>query len=602
MPLLDSKTAGPARLGFADEKDLDAFVDKLDQFERGDLSPEAWKQFRLVNGVYSQRQEGDAMMVRVKIPQGLLTADQLRALGEVAQRFSTGRGHITTRQNVQFHFVKLDDTSAVVAALGAAGLTTREACGNSVRNVTTCPFAGVSALEPFDVTPYAELVTRRLLRGPLSASLPRKFKIAFGGCCGTDCVGASFNDIGLLARWKDGRPGFRVTLAGGLSTLRRAGILAHEFAPAEEVLEIAEAVVRVFNRTGNRKRRDKARLKFVVERMGVEAFLAEYFKERELIREELGPRASGIGPRAGNYERGLPLPTTLPRNGDDELVLPATPPRVVAHPRPRAVRPGLDEWKASNVRAQKDPDCAAVTVRVLLGDLTAAQFRELAAIAEEFSEEREVRTTVDQNLVLRSVARAHLPALHAALDAIGLSQPGAGTVSDVVSCPGAFSCRLAVTQSRGMARELSTALHDAQVPGLHIKISGCPNGCGQHYVAGIGLQGSVRKLDGRAVPQYHLYLGGGFGAEAATFGRLAAKLPARRVPEAVKRLIALYTAEKAPGEAPEVFLARLAPARVSALLADLEALTSADATESDFVDLDEEKQFQVQLSEGECAS
>jgi sulfite reductase (NADPH) hemoprotein beta-component len=602
MPLLDSKTAGPARLGFADEKDLDAFVDKLDQFERGDLSPEAWKQFRLVNGVYSQRQEGDAMMVRVKIPQGLLTADQLRALGEVAQRFSTGRGHITTRQNVQFHFVKLDDTSAVVAALGAAGLTTREACGNSVRNVTTCPFAGVSALEPFDVTPYAELVTRRLLRGPLSASLPRKFKIAFGGCCGTDCVGASFNDIGLLARWKDGRPGFRVTLAGGLSTLRRAGILAHEFAPAEEVLEIAEAVVRVFNRTGNRKRRDKARLKFVVEQMGVEAFLAEYFKERELIREELGPRASGIGPRAGNYEGGLPLPTTLPRNGDDELVLPATPPRVVAHPRPRAVRPGLDEWKASNVRAQKDPDYAAVTVRVLLGDLTAAQFRELAAIAEEFSEEREVRTTVDQNLVLRSVARAHLPALHAALDAIGLSQPGAGTVSDVVSCPGAFSCRLAVTQSRGMARELSTALHDAQVPGLHIKISGCPNGCGQHYVAGIGLQGSVRKLDGRAVPQYHLYLGGGFGAEAATFGRLAAKLPARRVPEAVKRLIALYTAEKAPGEAPEVFLARLAPARVSALLADLEALTSADATESDFVDLDEEKQFQVQLSEGECAS
>jgi sulfite reductase (NADPH) hemoprotein beta-component len=588
MPLLDSKTAGPARLGFADEKDLDAFVDKLDQFERGDLSPEAWKQFRLVNGVYSQRQEGDAMMVRVKIPQGLLTADQLRALGEVAQRFSTGRGHITTRQNVQFHFVKLDDTSAVVAALGAAGLTTREACGNSVRNVTTCPFAGVSALEPFDVTPYAELVTRRLLRGPLSASLPRKFKIAFGGCCGTDCVGASFNDIGLLARWKDGRPGFRVTLAGGLSTLRRAGILAHEFASAEEVLEIADAVVRVFNRTGNRKRRDKARLKFVVEQMGVEAFLAEYFKERELIREELGPRASGLGPRDGSDERAFSLP--------------AAPPRVVAHPRPRAVRPGLDEWKASNVRAQKDPDYAAVTVRVLLGDLTAAQFRELAAIAEEFSEEREVRTTVDQNLVLRSVARAHLPALHAALDAIGLSQPGAGTVSDVVSCPGAFSCRLAVTQSRGMARELSTALHDAQVPGLHIKISGCPNGCGQHYVAGIGLQGSVRKLDGRAVPQYHLYLGGGFGAEAATFGRLAAKLPARRVPEAVKRLIALYTAEKAPGEAPEVFLARLAPARVSALLADLEALTSADATESDFVDLDEEKQFQVQLSEGECAS
>ena len=319
MPLLDSKTAGPTRLGFADEKDLDAFVDKLDQFERGELAPDAWKAFRLVNGVYSQRQEGDAMMVRVKIPQGLLTSAQLRVLGEVAQRWSTGRGHITTRQNVQFHFVKLADTADVVAALGNAGLTTREACGNAVRNVTTCPFAGASALEPFDATPYAEAVTRYLLRGPLSASLPRKFKIAFGGCCGTDCVGASFNDIGLLLREVDGKPGFRVTLAGGLSTLRRAGILAHEFAPAEEVLEIAEAVVRVFNRTGNRKRRDKARLKFVVETLGAEKFLSEYWKEREVIRAEGGAgwdrrlgypwdRPSSFSVvRAGTYSRRHPI-------------------------------------------------------------------------------------------------------------------------------------------------------------------------------------------------------------------------------------------------------------------------------------------------------
>src|SRR6267143_132322 len=186
VPLLDSKTLGPARLGFADEKDLDAFVSTLGQFERGEIAPDAWKAFRLVNGVYSQRQEGDAMMVRVKIPQGVLTAQQLRALGEVARRWSTGRGHITTRQNVQFHFVRLSDTATVVSALGAAGLTTREACGNAVRNVTACPFAGASALEPFDSTPYAEAVTRHLLRAPLSSSLPRKFKIAFGGCCGFD--------------------------------------------------------------------------------------------------------------------------------------------------------------------------------------------------------------------------------------------------------------------------------------------------------------------------------------------------------------------------------------------------------------------------------
>jgi sulfite reductase beta subunit-like hemoprotein len=580
MPLLDSKTLGPTRLGFADEKDLDAFVDKLDQFERGALAPDAWKVFRLVNGVYSQRQEGDAMMVRVKIPQGVLTPGQLRTLAEVAAHLSTGRGHITTRQNVQFHFVKLVDTASAVAELGAAGLTTREACGNSVRNVTTCPFAGASALEPFDSTPYAEAVTRLLLRGPLSASLPRKFKIAFGGCCGTDCAGASFNDIGFLARGKDGQPGFRVTIGGGLSTMRRAGILAHEFAPAEEVLEIAEAVVRVFNRTGDRQHRHKARLKFVIDKLGPEAFLEEYLRERQALRAEGGRPLTHLS---------APLP------------------RTPASPRLRAVHPGFQEWARTNSRDQRSPDHAAVTVRVPLGDLTAAQFGGLAALAEEFSEEREVRTTVEQNLVLRFVRRAHLASLHAALDELGLAQPGAQGLSDVTSCPGAFSCRLAVTQSRGMAAELTRALEarpelSAAAPSLSIKISGCPNGCGQHYVAGIGLQGSVRKVAGRAVPQYHLYLGGGFGAQDASFGRLAAKLPARRVAEAVARLVELYGREKSPGEAPEGFLGRLPPARVSALLADLEQLGPADAAADDFVDFGEQKPFEVQLSEGECAT
>ena len=555
MPLLDQKTLGPARLGFAEPKDLDAFVDKLEQFEKGELAPDAWKAFRLVNGVYSQRQDGDAMMVRCKIPQGVLTVEQLNALAHVAEKFSTGRGHITTRQNVQFHFVRLAESDEALAALAAAGLTTREACGNSVRNVTTCPFAGASAEEPFDVTPYAELVTRHLLRGPLSSSLPRKFKIAFGGCCGHDCVGASFNDIGLLARVEDGRKGFRVTLGGGLSTLRRAGILAHEFAPAEEILEIADAVVRLFNRTGDRQRRHKARLKFVVDKLGPEAFLAEYFTERKSLGR-------------------VPLPP-----------LPEPPPRARVQPKPRAVKAGLAEFVATNVRPQKDARHAAVTVRVPLGDLTAAQFRELAAIAEEFSEEREARTTVDQNLVLRFVPQAHLASLHAALDAAGLATPGAGSVSDVVSCPGAYSCRLAVTQSRGMARELTEKLAGLQAPGVHIKISGCPNGCGQHYVAGIGLQGSVRRHEGRAVPQYHLYLGGGFGGETASFGALTAKILARRVPEAVKRLVEA-DALRQPEKAREV-------------LKDLE---EAPPTEADFIDLDEQKQFEVNLSEGECAS
>jgi sulfite reductase (NADPH) hemoprotein beta-component len=566
--LLDSKTLGPARLGFSDEKDLDAFVEKLSAFERGELAPEAWKQFRLVNGVYSQRQEGDAMMVRCKIPQGILTATQLRALADVAERFSTGRGHVTTRQNVQFHFVRLAHTDDAVALLASAGLTTREACGNSVRNVTTCPHAGASAQEPFDVTPYAEAVTRRLLRGPLSSSLPRKFKIAFGGCCGFDCVGASFNDVGFLARVRDGKPGFRVTLGGGLSTLRRAGILAHEFAPAGEALEIAEAVVRLFNRTGNRQQRHKARLKFVVDALGPEEFLRQYLTER------------AQGALGGERERGALAA------GPAQL-LPTTPPRLPRHPHLRAARPGLEEFVRTNVRPQKDPEYATATVRLLLGDLSTEQFRGLAAIAEEFSEEREVRTTLEQNLVLRYVRRGHLGSLHAALDAIGLSQPGARSISDVVSCPGAYSCRLAVTQSRGMAHELTEAFAGRD-DDLSIKISGCPNGCGQHYVADIGLQGSVRKVNGRAVPQYHLYLGGGFGEETARFGRLAAKVPARKVAEAVRRLAAFKAQGNDLADAPP------------SLLADLEELPAPSP--EDYVDLGETRSFEVQISEGECAS
>jgi len=569
MPLLDSKTLGPARLGFADEKDLDAFVSTLEKFEQGEIAPDAWKAFRLVNGVYSQRQEGDAMMVRVKIPQGILTSSQLHALADVSERFSTGRGHVTTRQNVQFHFVKLDDTDDALRVLADAGLTTREACGNSVRNVTACPYAGASALEPFDTTPYAESVTRHLLRGPLSSSLPRKFKIAFGGCCGHDCVGASFNDIGFLARVKDGKPGFRVTLGGGLSTLRRTGILAHEFAPAEDVIAIAEAVVRVFNRTGDRQRRHRARLKFVVDKLGPEEFLRLYFEER---------KAAPI------------LPVSL---------VDFSPPRLRRNPRHRLPVPGLEEFARTNVRGQRDPELVAVTVRLTLGDLTTAQFRALAEIADEFSEERELRTTVEQNVLLRFVRRAHLPSLHAALAAAGLVKAGARTISDVVSCPGAYSCRLAVTQSRGMADALTTALGD-RPDKLSIKISGCPNGCGQHYVAGIGLQGSVRKADGKAVPQYHVFVGGSFGAEQATFGRLAAKIPARRVAEAVRRLAELAAREGAPGESPEAYLARAEPERISALLADLETLDHP--APDDFVDLGEQKAFEVQTSEGECAA
>src|SRR6266851_1547344 len=485
---------GSTRLGFADEGELDRFVAKLEEFERGELAPDAWRAFRLVHGVYGQRQDGP-MMIRCKIPQGVLTPEQLLALAEVSERWSNGKGHITTRQNVQFHFVKMDDVEAVVRRLGAAGLTTREACGNSVRNITGCPYAGVSEQEPFDVTPYAEAMTRHLLRGPLSSTLPRKFKIAFGGCCGGDCVGGGFHDIGFLARVRDG------------------------------------------------------------------------------------------GRRLGE----LP-PVAIPRLK-----------RAFLQP----AGPGFDGFLDKNVRAQKQRGQVAVTVRVTLGDLSTAQLRGLAQIAKEMSAEEQLRTTAEQNLVIRFIAREALPALHARLQSLGLALAGPRTIGDVTSCPGAMSCKLAVTQSRGLADLLSRHLEEHQevaalAETLSIKVSGCPNGCGQHYVAGIGFQGSVRKIAGRAVPQYHVYLGGKF--DGTSFGRLAVKLPARRAPQALTRLIELYAAEKQSDESPEAYFARVPLTHVQALLADLTDMAEAEATPDDFIDLGEKQSFEVVLQEGECAA
>src|SRR5215472_16954999 len=243
----DPKTLGRTRLSFANEAEIDEFVATLEKFERGEVSPDEWRAYRLVRGTYGQRQS-DVQMLRVKIPQGVLSAEQLEALADVADAYSRGFGHITTRQNVQFHFVKLHDVEPAMRRLAEAGLTTREACGNSVRNITACPYAGVAVDERFDVTPYAEALTRYLLRHPLSSTLPRKFKIAFEGCP-TDHVGTAINDIGFRAvLGPSGGRGFRVTVGGGTSILTRSGGLLHEFLPASELFRVAEAILRVFKR------------------------------------------------------------------------------------------------------------------------------------------------------------------------------------------------------------------------------------------------------------------------------------------------------------------------------------------------------------------
>jgi len=611
----DPRTYGRTRLSFADTADIDEFVLMLDRFERGEISPDEWRRFRLLRGTYGQRQDADAQMLRVKIPQGVIDAAQLEALADVAERYSRGFGHISTRQNMQFHFVPLHDAEHAMRHLADAGVTTREACGNSVRNITTCPHAGVARDEIFDVTPYAEAMTRYLLRHPLSSALPRKFKIAFEGCASEDHVASSINDLGwraMMAPDGSGRRGFRVQVAGGTAIMCRSGASLYEFLPASDILMVAEAVLRVFQRYGDYEHKQRNRLKFLVKTMGWDAWLAAFQRELDEVRAAGGAR--------------LPFdPEDPPVEPPPEGERPAAPAiaEITALVTASAVKgPGIvpviqtgdggpgrerTEWLRTNLRPQKQSEYSQVTVTLVLGDLSAGQMRALALLSRAYGDGM-VRVTIDQNLVLRWVRSGQVPGLYRRLAAAGLVKPGAGTITDVTSCPGAESCRLAVTQSRGLARLIEDNLQEQSAKLLRdtadvrIKISGCPNGCGQHHVAAIGFQGSIRKIGNRVVPQYFLMLGGAAGQDAASFGRLTAKIPARRVPEAVGRLLRLYEEERTAGETAPAFFHRVDPARAREAVADLEKMTAEDVLPADFIDPGEDHAFSPEVMDGECSA
>ncbi len=580
MSAIEVSAAINGRLGFARREDVDLFVDKLEAFERGELNGDEWRTFRLLNGVYGQRQDG-YQMVRAKLPGGFVTPAQLTALATIAEKHANGKAHVTTRQNVQFHFVPSADAETVLGLLADSGITTKEACGPSVRNWTCCPFAGVAKDEPFDPTPYVEALARHLLRGPYSSSLPRKLKPSIGGCCGTDCSQTYINDLGFLARERDGELGFEVVAGGGLSTLRRSAITVEEFIPREQILEAADAVVRVFHRIGNRHNKAKARLKWAIDKIGIPAFIAEYHAERATIRAEGG------------------VPLELP-------VQPAPPARRPLLAQVTDIDPGYAAWAEHNVRPQKQTGFSSVVIRLVLGDIKPDQLRALSQLVVHYGE-GELRTSNEQNLVLRFVPDARLPALHRELVRTGLALGGANTLSDVTSCPGASSCKIAVTNSRGLGGHLTDhleALLDrrpdlrTKAKGLDVKISGCPHGCGQHYIAGVGFQGGMRKLAGRPAPQYLVYAGGGITTTKAEFGRLIGKVPARRAGAALERLLDFYVAEGGTGPA---FFASVPLDKLRSLISDLEKLAEADATPEDFIDVGEETAFEVSAGEGECA-
>jgi sulfite reductase (ferredoxin) len=563
---------------FSDKRDIDEFVQKLEAFERGEINAEQFRAFRLLRGVYGQRQS-DVQMIRIKIPFGQIGPEQLEAIADVTDRYSRGFGHVTTRQNIQIHFVKLADAEACLLRLHEAGLTTCEACGNSVRNVTACELAEVCANAAFDVTPYAEAIVRHFLRHPLASSLPRKFKIAFSGC-GHDCAYGAIHDIGFIAKIQDGQRGFKVYAAGGLSTTPQAAITLHEFIGAGEMGRVGEALVRLFHALGNRDNKSRARMKYVLRKLGETTFRAKYAEFRAQVDAEAMAEL-----KLPDAPKNTPAPPVQDASGS-----PA---------------PGYLAWRSSSIVDQRQDGYCAVYLRLLLGDITSGQMRSLAQILSRFGDGT-VRLTVDQNILMPWVDNKSLPALFAALHEIGLTKTEIHTARDVTSCPGAESCNLAVTSSRNVGRAIEERLGEANVAaasaaasGTTIKVSGCPNSCGQHHIADIGFHGAVKAVGGTTYPMYQIHLGGGVDEAGARFGRQVVKIVARRVPEAVAALIKLFETDHTEAEKPADFYKRVDPKRVVAVLGEIASLPPSAGEEKD---IGEETGFEVAIGAGECAA
>jgi len=609
MAVIDNAGAfGRGRLSFADERDVDEFVDVLGRYERGEISADEWRRFRLLRGTYGQRQDG-VQMLRIKIPQGIVTGDQLRALGQVAERYSRGFGHITTRQNVQFHFVLLEHAERALRELGDVGLTTREACGNSVRNITACPYAGIAHDEVFDVTPYAEALTRYFLGHPLAGSLPRKFKIAFEGCP-QDHALASIHDIGWYARIVDGRRGFRVTIGGGTSILPTSGGLVYEFMPADQMLEVAEAIVRVYHHNGDYQHRQRNRMKFMIRQLGWDLWRQKFEAALAEVRAEGGVPFSSDAAAAEVEEAPDWTPAAAPSVEDVKRKAASVevhgPGIMPGSLRLETFSDAYLTWMHTNVGLQRQAGFVHVTVRLPLGDMSTGQMDVLADLAEAYGDGT-ARLTIGQNVLFRWVKVGAIQELYQRLQAAGLGTAGANTVADVVSCPGAESCRIAVTQSRGLGRVLTEYLDQhpefvALVQDGDIKVSGCPNGCGQHHIAAIGFQGSVRKIGDRALPQYFVMVGGGSTDAGARFGRVVSKVPVRRLTAAIDRLLTLYQERRTPGESLGAFFRRVPAAIATDALKDLAEMGQDEATAEDWVDLGESQAFETVVMEGECAS
>ena len=576
------------------EREFDDFDNEAEKFLAGGIAEDEFIGFRLKQGVYGQRQP-DVQMVRVKLPFGGVSPDQMEAFADVVEKWAPlNKGHITTRQNIQIHHIPLRDMESLIREISAVGLSSREGCGNTVRNVTGDPWAGIAADEIFDPTPYAGAYARYFVRHPTTQLMPRKIKTSFSGS-EEDRAIAGIHDVAFISRERDGVRGFEIRVGGGTSIMARVAPTLYEFVEADngDYLKVTEAVLRIFDRQEwLRVNRARARIKVLVDKIGIDAF-------REQVDEELE------GDWVEEREFDAELVERLRFDDDEEANAPEAP---AAPASPNGERSQFERFCEGNVQEQRQEGFSAVEVKIDRGDLTPEQFRGLAAIMRDFTGGY-ARSTVQQNLVLRWVRDEALFEVWQRLDALGLSEAGAREITDVVSCPGTDSCKMGITSSMGLNRAIKERLEamdvkDGLTRKIHVKMSGCPNGCSQHHIANIGFYGASLKVGERQVPAYIPHIGGKYEGGEVIFGtRLKSRLPAKRVPEAVERWVRLYEAERSD-EAEEFnpFAERVGASRFEEEVKDLTLPAEFSLeTMQQFIDWQRSSPYKVERGEGECA-
>ncbi|HUC33822.1 MAG TPA: nitrite/sulfite reductase [Ilumatobacteraceae bacterium] len=586
----------PRDLDAEQQRDIDRFERAVTQYLAGEITEDVFRVMRLNNGIYGQRQGGTNQMVRIKVPAGSITPEQLDMMGTIADQFSRGWGHITTRQNVQVHYVELRRVPEVMRLIGSVGLTSREACGDTVRNVMACHLAGACPHEHLDVTPWAEAAFQHFVRSPLGQRLPRKFKINFSGCS-TDCGQAMFNDVGVVAvsrELPDGgtEQGFRIYIAGGLGATPHPALSLEEFTTREELLPTIEAVLRVFDQTGNRDNKLRARLKWVVDQLGIDELRRRVLKLRHTL------------PASSSWPGGIPewvqkvgdSPAGKVSSGEVTAVGQGVPVQLTP-------RDPYGRWVATSVIRGTANGSVSAVAYAALGDVTASQFRSLASIQRELG--ADVRLSNRQNVVFRGLTEAQLPVLYQRLETIGMARPGAELSRDVVACPGADTCNIAVTQSRGLAAAIGEVLEAeglAEVGGVRINISGCTNSCGQHHSSDIGFFGAERRAHGQSAPGYQMLLGGYVGQEQIHFGDKALRLPAKAAPKAAARVIRRFNDERSAGESFRSWMDRVGGATAIAEgLKDLDVFPTPEEGPEFYVDYGETGPFSAEVGDSECA-